>query len=134
MPSSGAPQGAWELNTMERRYSVPPGSHHRSSTGMAPHMGYHEPPSSGPPLGPPPPAGPPPPPRPHHHQRSHSGLAIPSNSEDLHAWSIYRQNLNSDFTDSALGSSEKSPLPYGNFQLRDSTVHSILSHPRYGPK
>jgi hypothetical protein len=45
-----------------------------------------------------------------------------------------RQNLNSDFTDSALGSSEKSPLPYGNFQLRESTVQSILSHPRYGPK
>ncbi|XP_061391225.1 uncharacterized protein LOC133326610 [Musca vetustissima] len=55
-------------------------------------------------------------------------------SEDLHAWSIYRQNLNSDFTDSALGSSDKSPLPYGNFQLRDSTVQSILNHPRYGPK
>jgi hypothetical protein len=45
-----------------------------------------------------------------------------------------RQNLNSDFTDSALGSSDKSPLPYGNFQLRDTTVHSILNHPRYGPK
>ncbi|XP_075235566.1 ATP-binding cassette sub-family G member 5 [Lycorma delicatula] len=59
---------------------------------------------------------------------------MPSASEDLHAWSIYRQNLNSDFTDSALGSSEKSPLPYGNFQLRESTVQSILSHPRYGPK
>uniref|UniRef100_A0A146KVC2 ATP-binding cassette sub-family G member 8 n=3 Tax=Lygus hesperus TaxID=30085 RepID=A0A146KVC2_LYGHE len=59
---------------------------------------------------------------------------IPSTSEDLHAWSIYRQNLNSDFTDSALGSSEKSPLPYGNFQLRESTVQSILNHPRYGPK
>ncbi|XP_054275896.1 ATP-binding cassette sub-family G member 8-like [Macrosteles quadrilineatus] len=59
---------------------------------------------------------------------------VPSASEDLHAWSIYRQNLNSDFTDSALGSSEKSPLPYGNFQLRESTVQSILSHPRYGPK
>ncbi|KAL1116725.1 hypothetical protein AAG570_005197 [Ranatra chinensis] len=44
------------------------------------------------------------------------------------------QNLNSDFTDSALGSSEKSPLPYGNFQLRESTVQSILNHPRYGPK
>ncbi|KAL1464409.1 hypothetical protein WDU94_004059 [Cyamophila willieti] len=58
----------------------------------------------------------------------------PGASEDLHAWSIYRQNLNSDFTDSALGSSEKSPLPYGNFQLRESTVQSILSHPRYGPK
>lgn len=45
-----------------------------------------------------------------------------------------RQNLNSDFTDSALGSSDKSPLPYGNFQLRDTTVQSILNHPRYGPK
>ena len=42
--------------------------------------------------------------------------------------------MNSDFTDSALGSAEKSPLPYGNFQLRDSTVQSILRHPRYGPK
>ncbi|XP_012286012.1 ATP-binding cassette sub-family G member 5 [Orussus abietinus] len=61
------------------------------------------------------------------------GLEPPA-SEDLHAWSIYRQNLNSDFTDSALGSAEKSPLPYGNFQLRDSTVQSILRHPRYGPK
>ncbi|XP_014277583.1 ATP-binding cassette sub-family G member 5 isoform X2 [Halyomorpha halys] len=47
---------------------------------------------------------------------------------------LLRQNLNSDFTDSALGSSEKSPLPYGNFQLRESTVQSILNHPRYGPK
>lgn len=47
---------------------------------------------------------------------------------------LSRQNLNSDFTDSALGSAEKSPLPYGNFQLRDSTVQSILRHPRYGPK
>lgn len=55
-------------------------------------------------------------------------------SEDLHAWSIYRQNLNSNFTDSALGSTGKSQLPYGNFQLRDTTVQSILSHPRYGPK
>ncbi|KAK9871754.1 hypothetical protein WA026_014209 [Henosepilachna vigintioctopunctata] len=62
--------------------------------------------------------------------RAFSGTA----SEDLHAWSIYRQNLNSDFTDSALGSADKSPLPYGNFQLRDTTVQSILSHPRYGPK
>ncbi|XP_011499195.1 PREDICTED: ATP-binding cassette sub-family G member 8 isoform X2 [Ceratosolen solmsi marchali] len=64
------------------------------------------------------------------------GLEVPGApaSEDLHAWSIYRQNLNSDFTDSALGSAEKSPLPYGNFQLRDSTVQSILRHPRYGPR
>ena len=59
---------------------------------------------------------------------------MPSTSEDLHAWSIYRQNLNSDFTDSALGSSEKSPAPYGNFHLRDTTVQSILSNPKYGPR
>jgi len=55
-------------------------------------------------------------------------------SEDLHAWSIYRQNLNSDFTDSALGSADKSPLPYGNFQLRESTMASILNNPKYGPR
>lgn len=55
-------------------------------------------------------------------------------TEDLHAWSIYRQNLNSDFTDSALGSSEKSQPPFGNFQLRESTVHTILNHPKYGPR
>ena len=59
---------------------------------------------------------------------------FPSTSEDLHAWSIYRQNLNSDFTDSALGSSEKSPMPYGNFQLRETTMQSILNNPKYGPK
>lgn len=46
-------------------------------------------------------------------------------AEDLHAWSIYRQNLNSDFADSALGSSMKAPLPYGNFQL-DSTTSTVV--------
>ncbi|GBP10170.1 hypothetical protein EVAR_74169_1, partial [Eumeta japonica] len=48
-------------------------------------------------------------------------------SEDLHAWSIYRQNLNSDFTDSALGSSDKSPLPYGNFQLQVIQLYNQYS-------
>ncbi|XP_013790656.1 ATP-binding cassette sub-family G member 8-like, partial [Limulus polyphemus] len=52
--------------------------------------------------------------------------------EDLHAWSIYRQNLNSDFTDSALGTSEKSQPPFGNFHLQESTVQKILRHPKYG--
>lgn len=47
---------------------------------------------------------------------------------------LCRQNLNSDFTDSALGSSEKSPGPYGNFRLRDNTVQSILNNPKYGPR
>ncbi|XP_042910470.1 ATP-binding cassette sub-family G member 8 isoform X2 [Parasteatoda tepidariorum] len=53
-------------------------------------------------------------------------------TEDLHAWSIYRQNLNSDFTDSALG--HKSQPPFGNFRLRESTVQTILNHPKYGPR
>ncbi|RXG60835.1 hypothetical protein Avbf_04017, partial [Armadillidium vulgare] len=60
------------------------------------------------------------------------GSALLATSEDLHAWSIYRQNLNSDFTDSALGSQDRNPLPYGNFQLRESTVQSILRNPREG--
>ncbi|XP_050735223.1 ATP-binding cassette sub-family G member 8-like [Eriocheir sinensis] len=92
----------WELNTMDRRYSIPP------STISEP--------------------------RPPPHSRPPAGSTLPSTCDDLHAWSIYRQNLNSDFTDSALGSQEKAPLPYGNFQLRESTVHSILNNPRYGPK
>ncbi|XP_037795975.1 ATP-binding cassette sub-family G member 8-like [Penaeus monodon] len=99
--SSPSMSELWELNTMERRYSVPP------STISEPR--------------------PPPPTRP-------AGSALLTASEDLHAWSIYRQNLNSDFTDTALGSQDKAPLPYGNFQLRESTVHSILNNPRYGPK
>lgn len=48
-------------------------------------------------------------------------------AEDLHAWSIYRQNLNSDFADSALGSGAKTPLPYGNFQLDSTTSKSLQS-------
>jgi len=63
-----------------------------------------------------------------------ASFRFPGTSEDLHAWSIYRQNLNSDFTDSALGSKDKSPLPYGNFQLRESTMQSILNNPKYGPR
>ncbi|KAK6638527.1 hypothetical protein RUM43_006794 [Polyplax serrata] len=93
----------WEMSTIERKYSMPPGG--SQSPSIPPHQELQP-------------------------ARGDRG----STSEDLHAWSIYRQNLNSDFTDSALGSSEKSPLPYGNFQLRESTVQSILSHPRYGPK
>ena len=75
----------------------------------------------------------------------------PGTSEDLHAWSIYRQagltslmdllsynfafqNLNSDFTDSALGSTDKSALPFGDFRMRESTMQSILNNPKYGPR
>lgn len=54
-------------------------------------------------------------------------------SDDLHIWSIYRQNLNSNFTDSALGNTEKSPLPFGEFQLGEATVQTILNNPKYGP-
>ena len=75
-----------------------------------------------------------PPPPPNAHGNGDLPPPFPSTSEDLHAWSIYRQNLNSDFTDSALGSSEKSPMPYGNFHLRETTMQSILNNPKYGPK
>lgn len=54
-----------------------------------------------------------------------NGSSRANTAEDLHAWSIYRQNLNSDFADSALGSNMKAPLPYGNFQL-DSTTSTVF--------
>ncbi|CAL4192767.1 unnamed protein product, partial [Meganyctiphanes norvegica] len=108
----------WELNTMERRYSVPP------STISEPHRHTHGPS------------------RQQNHTNGGSEIvhsmpghmpqtapAGPNMLLDLHAWSIYRQNLNSDFTDSALGSQEKAPPPFGNFQLRESTVQSILNNP-----
>lgn len=58
-------------------------------------------------------------------------------TEDLHAWSIYRQNLNADLSESAIGLN-KGPnngneKPFGNFQLKESTVNNILAHPKYGP-
>lgn len=56
-------------------------------------------------------------------------------TEDLHAWSIYRQNLNADLSESAIGinKSAASEKPFGNFQLKESTVNNILSHPKVGP-
>lgn len=99
-------------------------------------------------------------------------------TEDLHAWSIYRQNLNADLSESAIGLNKSTGMatsvasnsamgaggmngrnvpssqrdsrsmstsnngandlppgskPYGNFQLKESTVNNILSHPKYGP-
>ncbi|XP_074604489.1 ATP-binding cassette sub-family G member 8 [Brevipalpus obovatus] len=58
------------------------------------------------------------------------------NTEDLHAWSIYRQNLNADLSESAIGinKSSNTERPFGNFQLREATVKNILNHPKYGPK
>ncbi|XP_043201300.1 ATP-binding cassette sub-family G member 8-like [Amphibalanus amphitrite] len=51
---------------------------------------------------------------------SHRNLNV---SDESHPWSMYRQNLNSEFADSALGSSDKSPIPPGgNFQLRESAL------------
>ncbi|XP_071541495.1 ATP-binding cassette sub-family G member 8 [Panulirus ornatus] len=112
----------WELNTMERRYSVPPSTISEPRPPPRPQGAYSIPPSTVLEPRPPPPTRPP------------GRSSLSTTNDDLHAWSIYRQNLNSDFTDSALGSQEKAPLPYGNFQLRESTVHSILNNPRYGPK
>ena len=66
----------------------------------------------------------------------YSGGNAFNNSEDLHAWSIYRQNLNADFSESALGvnKSTNSERPFGNFQLKETTVNNILNHPKYGPR
>lgn len=66
----------------------------------------------------------------------YSGGNAFNNSEDLHAWSIYRQNLNADFSESALGvsKSSNSERPFGNFQLKETTVNNILNHPKYGPR
>ncbi|XP_037076874.1 ATP-binding cassette sub-family G member 8-like [Pollicipes pollicipes] len=62
-----------------------------------------------------------------HHSSSRHKLGG-SVADDVNAWSVYRQNLNSEFTDSALGSSDKSPLPQGsNFQLRESATSAMLT-------
>ena len=50
-----------------------------------------------------------------------------------HSYFVF-QNLNSDFTDSALGSTDKSALPFGDFRMRESTMQSILNNPKYGPR
>lgn len=60
-------------------------------------------------------------------------------TDDLHAWSIYRQNLNADLSECAIGGSginksANTDRPFGNFQLKETTVNNILSHPKYGPR
>lgn len=76
-------------------------------------------------------------------------------SDDLHAWSLFRQNLNANFSESALHSNvpnngnviptshykpsdmtgNQRPMSTNdNFQLRESTLNNILSHPKYGPQ
>ena len=122
-------------------------------------------------------------PPPANNKKSTTGAASGDASaaaDDLHAWSLFRQNLNANFSESALAinggggngggnnhhhqnnhqnhnhhhyrsSSPNEPLPNGgyhqnrssnnggippnsasNFQLRESTVNNILSHPKYG--
>lgn len=91
--------------------------------------------------------------QPHHYQPVRKPAAPPppplsefkgKDAEDLHAWSLFRQNLNANFSESALGiGGEKGKVnnsatanhhssSNGNFQLRESTVNNILSHPKYG--
>lgn len=57
--------------------------------------------------------------------------------DDLHQWSIFRQNLNADLSECAIGvnkSSSNTERPFGNFQLKEQTVNNILRHPKYGPR
>ena len=100
---------SWEMMpSRERRYSVPAIAHVNGSSSTTAPTGATA-------------AG----------ASSSSYMMDRSNTaEDLHAWSIYRQNLNSDFADSALGSSMKAPLPYGNFQL-DPTTSIRTTHLNY---
>jgi hypothetical protein len=88
---------SWEMTGRERRYSVPAIAQLQSSS------------------------------TPTAYGDNSNNSRANNTAEDLHAWSIYRQNLNSDFADSALGSNMKAPLPYGNFQLDSttSTYHII---------
>ncbi|XP_055353320.1 ATP-binding cassette sub-family G member 8-like [Paramacrobiotus metropolitanus] len=59
--------------------------------------------------------------------RSRTAMSMQPTAEDLHAWSIYRQNINSELTTSALGDNPKGgALPYGNFALRPHQVDAIL--------
>ena len=53
-------------------------------------------------------------------------------TDDLHAWSIYRQNLNADLSECAIGvnKSSNTERPFGNFQLKEQTVNNILRHPK----
>ena len=57
-------------------------------------------------------------------------------TDDLHNWSIFRQNLNADLSECAIGinKSSNTERPFGNFQLKETTVNNILQHPKYGPR
>lgn len=54
--------------------------------------------------------------------------------DDLHQWSIYRQNLTSSIAESVLaplvGGRSNGPLPYGNFQMHDQSIESVLHQGR----
>lgn len=55
-----------------------------------------------------------------------------SAKDDLHEWAIYRQNLTSSIAQNLLGdgkhrSPSKSNLPYGDFQMHDQAVESVLN-------
>lgn len=60
----------------------------------------------------------------------HRFLGGKRTKDDLHEWSIYRQNLTSSIAGSLLGLDSKAPLTYGDFQMHDQTVESVLSHGR----
>ncbi|UYV84947.1 hypothetical protein LAZ67_X004077 [Cordylochernes scorpioides] len=62
-----------------------------------------------------------------------STLSEPGGSDELHVWSIYRQNRNSDYAEKALRTPGKTP-PFGDFRLENRVANSILNHPRYGPR
>lgn len=71
-----------------------------------------------------------------HSAASRSKLVNYDQTDDLHAWSIFRQNLNAEVSENAIGinKSSNTERPFGHFQLKESTVNNILQHPKYGPR
>lgn len=55
-------------------------------------------------------------------------------SDDLHEWSIYRQNINAGYVDYALRNKKTKPYPYGEFRLDPSTVSTLIYHQKVDSK
>lgn len=55
-------------------------------------------------------------------------------SDDMHEWSIYRQNINADFVDNALSNTQSKRYPYGEFRLDPTTVSTLINNQKIDSK
>ncbi|XP_014667321.1 PREDICTED: ABC transporter G family member 2-like [Priapulus caudatus] len=51
---------------------------------------------------------------------------VRGHSDDMHEWSIYRQNINAGFVDNALRNKRTRPYPYGEFRLDPTTISTLI--------